>query len=83
MKRIMFGNAIAAGLAVVGIGLLPGTRTSTAPVASTSTTTVEAETIGLFRRGTPAIVHVFAQSLTLATAEDDGGSQQTGSGFLW
>jgi 2-alkenal reductase len=83
MKRIMVGIAVVAGLAAVGAGLLPGTRTSTAPVASPSIAAVEAEMTALFRRSAPAVVHVFAQSQTLATAEDDGSSQQTGSGFLW
>ena len=83
MKRVMLGIAVVAGLAAVGAGLLPGTRTTTAPVASPSIAAVEAETIALFRRSAPAVVHVFAQSQTLATVEDDGGSQQTGSGFLW
>ncbi len=83
MKRVMLGIAVVAGLAAVGAGLLPGTRTGMAPVASPSIAAVESETIALFRRSAPAVVHVFAQSQTLATAEYDGGSQQTGSGFLW
>jgi len=74
MKRVMVGIAVVAGLAAVGAGLLRGTRTITAPVSSPSIAAVEAETIALFRRSAPAVVHVFAQSQTLATAKDDGGS---------
>lgn len=83
MKRVMVGIAVVAGLAAVGASLLPGTRTSTAQVASPSIAAVEAETIALFRRSAPAVVHVFAQGQSLTSDEEEPQSQQTGSGFLW
>ncbi|MFC5423749.1 S1C family serine protease [Bosea eneae] len=82
MKRVMLGIAIFAGLTAVAIGLLPSTPISTAPVASGSIAAVEAETIALFRRSAPAVVHVFAQGQSLTYVEQ-AQSQQTGSGFLW
>lgn len=77
-------------LGVTGVALWSQALTSWPParaparVPSVSLAAVEAETVALFRRSAPAVVHVFAQAGTFAAAEDGSeGAQQTGSGFLW
>ncbi len=56
-----------------------GSRQGTAIAA------VEAETIALFRRSAPSVVHIFAQSQEqmLAAEGDEQQSQRSGSGFIW
>jgi len=48
---------------------------------------LERANIELFERAAPSVVHVFAQSRasrqSLMGEEEEGGGQQTGSGFVW
>ncbi len=90
-RMIWTGLGVAA---LVGAGLLfwlPGTTIGPAVTISgsarqgTAIAAVEAETIALFRRSAPSVVHIFAQSQAqmLSADEDEQQSQRTGSGFIW
>ncbi len=90
MKRLVSGLIALAAVTAVGLfvwmpsGWLDSLGNSGSRASKgTSIAAVEAETIALFRRSAPGVVHVFAQSQTLVAAADDSASRQSGSGFLW
>lgn len=81
-------------VALVGAGLIfwsPGKATGPSITIGgnarqgTAIAAVEAETISLFRKSAPSVVHVFAQPPEQAPFTDDGEqqSQRSGSGFIW
>lgn len=80
--------------ALVGAGLYlwspgatigPGAPRGIETRQGTAIAAVEAETIALFRKSAPSVVHVFAQPPEQSPFTDDGEqqSQRSGSGFIW